>query len=359
MKLFKTNIVVILLLLPILSFANSGNRTGKHTKEKSVHKEFTVLPTTKLEIWNSYGNVDISTWDGDKISVDAQIIVNGNNEQHISSALKQIFIDFTADGNKKKVKIETKGFKYIKQHKEIHYQIKVPKTCPLKVYNNYGNIIIDETDANVEFIASYGSVIADKLKGISYITVSYSQNTKIKFVRTMTAYIYFADFKVEESKQIHINKMQSSNVTIDDIWSLTFSDCDYGTIEVGTIRNGVMGWSEYSTINIKSITGFLPLGFYTKYGSINIEHWDNKNVEFDLYGTRLSLGHTNKTPFDLNLKVKGCIIPTTLESLPKNIQDNLITISEKEYAGYHIKKQSGRKLDIKIAKGILKFKKLD
>lgn len=359
MKLFKTNLLVLLLLFPLLTFANTGKRTGKHTKEKTIHKEFTVLPTTKLEIWNSHGNIDISTWDGDKISIDAHIIVNGNNEQNLTNALKEIQLNFTADDNKKKVKAETKGLGNIKLHKEIHYQIRVPRTCPLWITNHYGNVIIDETDANVDIGVAYGSVIAGKLNGINSVAISYSQNTKIKFARTMTAYVYFADFKVEESRQLHIKKMQSSNISIGEIWSLTFTDCNYGTLEVDSITNGINGSSEYLTTNIKSIKGDLPIIMNAKYGSINIGNWDNLYANFDLYGTRLSLGYSDKIPFDVDLNVKGCIISTTVGALPKTVQGNLITISDKEYSGYHIKKHSGRKLNIKIAKGILRFNKVE
>jgi hypothetical protein len=359
MKLFKTHHFVILLLLPLLTIANTGKPTGKHTKEKTIQKEFKVLPSTRLEVWNKYGNVGISTWDNDKIVIEAHVIVNGNNEQNLTTALKEILLDFSADDNKKKVKVETKGLADIKLHKEIHYQIRVPRTCPLWITNHYGNVIIDDTDANVDIGVAYGSLIAGKLNGINSIAISYSQNTKIKFARTMTAYIYYADFKVEESRQLHIKKMQSSNISIGKIWSLTYLDCNYGTLEVDSITNGINGSSDYLITNIKSITGDLPIIMNAKYGSINIDKWNNKNVAFDLYGTRLTLGYSDTIPFDLGLNVKGCIIPTTVGALPKTVQDNLIMLSEKEYLGYHLKKKSERKLNIKIAKGILRFNKIE
>jgi len=359
MKLFKTNLIVILLLLPLLTIANTGKRTGKHTKEKRIHKEFTVLPTTKLEVWNNYGNINISTWDGDTIIIDSQIIVNGNDEQSIITALKGIYLNFNADDNKKKVKVETRGYKEIKLHKEIHYQIKVPKTCPLFVSNSYGNIIIDETNANVDFGVAYGSVIAGKLNGKTSLAISYSQKTKIEYAKTLTTLAYFADLKIEESKILRIKKMQSSNISIGKVGSLAYNNCNYGTLEIDSIMNSIAGYSEYLTIDIKSITGCLPILLDAKYGSINIDKWDNPKVNFDLYGTRLTLGYSDKTPFDLDLNVKGCIIRTTIGALPKTVQSNLITLSEKEYSGYHIKKKSKRKLKIKIAKGILRFNKIE
>jgi len=359
MKLFKTNLFAILLFLPLLTIANTGKPTGKHTKEKTIQKEFKVLPSTILEVWNKYGNVDISTWDSDKIAIEAHVIVNGNNEQNLTTALKEIQLDFSDDYNKKKVKVETKGLEEIKLHKEIHYQIKVPKTCPLFVSNSYGNIIIDETDASVDFGVAYGSVIAGKLNGKSTLAISYSQKSKIKYARNLTVFTFFADLKIDESMDLFLKKMQSSNVSIGEVWSLTYSNCNYGTLEIDSILWGGYGNGDYLTVNIKSITGRLPMTFDAKYGSINIEKWDNKNTAFDVYGTRLTLGYSNNTPFKLDLNVKGCIIPTTINALPQDVQDNLIEKSIKEYSGYHLKPDTDRKLKITITKGILRFNNVE
>ena len=79
------------------------------------------------------------------------------------------------DDNKKKLKVMTKGVFDTKLHKEIHYQIKVPKINSITVSNYYGDIIIDETDADVNLGAAYGSIIANKLNG-ELATKSFSQN---------------------------------------------------------------------------------------------------------------------------------------------------------------------------------------
>jgi len=363
MKLFKRCCFAILLLLPLLTIANTGKRTGKHTKEKTIHKEYTVLPNTELVVWNSYGNIDIITWDKDKISVDIQIIVNGNNEKKVNDALKQIHIDSNIKSNKKKLLFETKGLHEMKEHKEIHYQIRVPKTSKLGIYNQYGNITINETDGDVFLSAGYGSVIAGRLNSLSsIISTSYSQGSSVDFAKVLVLSSYYADFKIEKADNFKICVMQSSNITAGTIGNLIYEDCNYGTLNIGSVVWGIKGESEYLTTNIGEIKKHkrnLPVNIKAKYGSLNIKKWDVKNANFDVYGTRLSLGYSDEIPFDLNLNVKGCIISTTIGALPKTVQDNLITISEKEYSGYHIKKHSNRKLNIKIAKGTLRFNKVE
>ena len=53
-------LLTLLLVLPLLTFANGWN--GKHTKEKTIHKEYNVSANATLKVNNSYGNLDITTW---------------------------------------------------------------------------------------------------------------------------------------------------------------------------------------------------------------------------------------------------------------------------------------------------------
>lgn len=354
MKQFKL-IYSLLLMLPFLTVANNSKPSGKHTKEKTIQKEFVVNDNTALELYNGYGNVDITTWDGDQIIIEAQILVNGDDEQTVLRDLKKIDVKFYLNKDRKKLKVNTIGFADIKLHKEVHYSIKAPRTMPLFIYNSYGNVIIDETDAHVSLYASYGSVIAGKLNYKAKIGLSYSQDTKIEYAEKLIVSSSFADFKIKDAKVIDITHLQSSNATIDQVANLLYSECVYGTLNVGKVTSVIDGESEYLTTTIEESSGEYPLKIKSKYGSTTIKKWSNKSVDLDIYGTRLTMGYTKEVPFDLDLNVKGCIIQTTVGALPKSVKDNLIEKSIKEYKGYHMKSNSGRNLNIKIAKGILRF----
>ena len=55
------NIIMLALLVPAVRYCN-GDLNGRHTKTKKVNKTYNVSATDMLTIDNSYGNVDISTW---------------------------------------------------------------------------------------------------------------------------------------------------------------------------------------------------------------------------------------------------------------------------------------------------------
>ena len=72
--------IVSLLLLPALIFANEGKFNGKYTKEKTIKKEYNVNANAGLKVTNSYGNIDIVTWNENRTVIEVLIKTNGNDE---------------------------------------------------------------------------------------------------------------------------------------------------------------------------------------------------------------------------------------------------------------------------------------
>ena len=99
MKTICYKIVFALLLVPILGFA--GNEwSGRHTKQKRISKSYTVSPDALLKIENSYGNIDISTWNENRIEIEVIIKTNGNDEEQVIERLKEIDVDFSGSSSR-------------------------------------------------------------------------------------------------------------------------------------------------------------------------------------------------------------------------------------------------------------------
>ena len=88
---FKT--VLLILFLPILVFANHDKFKGKYTKEKTISREYRVNANAKLKVDNSFGNLDIVTWDKNEVVIVVTIITNGNNEEKTQKRLDEIDVD--------------------------------------------------------------------------------------------------------------------------------------------------------------------------------------------------------------------------------------------------------------------------
>ena len=76
-------ILVAFILLPMVALATDRGFKGKHTKEKTIHKEYNVNADALVKINNSYGNIDITTWSENRVVIDVKITTNGNNEEKV------------------------------------------------------------------------------------------------------------------------------------------------------------------------------------------------------------------------------------------------------------------------------------
>ena len=102
--LYKT--LYMLLLVPAFVFANNGKWSGKYTKEKKLHKEYEVSSTATINIDNSYGDIDVVTWNENRVVIDVTITTNGNDEDKVIKKLEGIDVLF--DNSPNRVSAKTK-----------------------------------------------------------------------------------------------------------------------------------------------------------------------------------------------------------------------------------------------------------
>jgi hypothetical protein len=48
---------------------------------KKIHKEIEVIPTALVEIENAFGDLNISSWDENRVVIDVLITVKGRNQK--------------------------------------------------------------------------------------------------------------------------------------------------------------------------------------------------------------------------------------------------------------------------------------
>jgi len=142
MKPIYYKILCLLFLVPAISLGNGdGKLKGKYTKEKSIKKEYTVASDALLKISNDYGNLDITSWDQNKIVLEINIKVNGNDEEKVISKLEDIDVIFEATSqlvsartifNKEDKSWWSKisdNWSGSNLKMEINYTVKVPRTA--------------------------------------------------------------------------------------------------------------------------------------------------------------------------------------------------------------------------------------
>lgn len=309
MKTICYKIVFALLLVPILGFA--GNEwSGRHTKQKKISKSYTVSPDALLKIENSYGNIDISTWNENRIEIEVIIKTNGNDEEKVIERLREIDVDFS--GSSSRVSAITRFEKQDRSwwnnlfgsssnvNMEINYRVKAPVTNNVELSNDYGSIALDRLEGNATIACDYGKLlIGDLLGNRNLLVFDYTRNSQIDFIKRGKIVADYSQFTVGEAGTLEV-VADYTDSNIKKVENLNFT-ADYGSISVDKVRN-LVGEGDYLGTKLGLVYGTVELDL--DYGSARIEKIMKsvQKVEISSDYTGIKIGYDDGSPFRFNIK---------------------------------------------------------
>ncbi|WP_025739869.1 DUF4097 family beta strand repeat-containing protein [Aquimarina pacifica] len=363
MKTLSYNII-ILFFFPLILMSNTHEKLrGKYTKEKTLKKEFTVDKNAVLKISNDYGNLDITSWNENKIVIDVSIKVSGDSENSVIKKLESINVDFSASPQSVYAKTTfSKGDmswweKWTrswngKLNMEINYTVKVPITNHVELDNDYGSITLDKTQGNTKINCDYGQIIlGELLSDENYINIDYTNNSSIAYLKSGKINADYSDFEIENSDQIDLNADYTES-KFKNIKYLNYN-CDYGGLK---IENGgkIIGDSDYVDTKIGNISKELSVN--SDYGSITINQlqpaFESINIKTDY--TSVIIGYETECSFNFSIKASygGIKLDESILVNKKYVKDN-----KKDYQGYYGQSESPSNINISASYGGIKLRK--
>ncbi len=359
MKLLS-RISLLLLLVPAVMLGNDKFK-GKYTKEKTLNKEYSVNANATLEVDNSYGNIDVVTWNENRIVIEVTIRTNGNNEERVQEKLNDIDVQFS--GSSSRVTAETVfkgrknnwswwGSKKNKVSMEINYSIKMPVSNSVDLSNDYGGINLGDLDGTASISCDYGQMNIGELRGDgNYLNFDYTKNSTIDYMKTGKINADYSGFTVRRADRLELNADYSKS-EIDNVNTLEYN-CDYGKLTVGTVGN-MTGQADYLPHNIGTVNGSLDLN--TDYGSITVDRMSSSagdvTIKSDYTGIKLGIASGYNFDFTLDMdygSFKG------KENV--NVQHSSKDGSDRMYSGYHGQSGSGNNIRINSSYGGITFNK--
>ena len=352
---------LLLLLIPALAVANNGKK-GKYTKEKKLNKEFTVNATAGLLVDNSYGNIDIATWNENRTVIEVTITTNGDNEEKVQEKLDEITVEFSGNGSLVTAKTIFKNSKgswsWWSNNKsnvnmEINYKIKLPVKNTVDLNNDYGAINLDRLEGTAKIGCNYGQLIIGELLGDNnYLNFDYTDKSTIAYMKSGKINADYSGFTLEKTEKLELNA-DYTNSEILEVKSLNYNN-DYGKIHVGNAKD-VIGQGDYLSHSFDRISGSLNLN--ADYGSIKIERVTStaKDITINADYTGVRLAFEAGYSFDFIARLSYASL--------KGEEDLNVTKSDKDYTsktyeGYHNIKNSGNKININSSYGGVTFKKI-
>jgi hypothetical protein len=155
----KTQIFNTILVGAVLLFCNIHSNAEQ---VKKVHKSWPISKVTTLAVENKYGNISFVNNRDDSVTIDVSIDTDMETRSGYRIAEQ---IDFSFDFSDGKVKAKTifEDDFHAKQNFTINYIINIPINKNLEVINKYGNVMLDDLNANGNFEIAYGSINGNSL----------------------------------------------------------------------------------------------------------------------------------------------------------------------------------------------------
>ncbi|WP_459209315.1 DUF4097 family beta strand repeat-containing protein [Aquimarina rhabdastrellae] len=361
MKTIYYKLLLLLFIAPAILTANTDKLKGKYTKQKSINKEFTVNSDALLKINNDYGNLDIKSWDQNRIVMEISIKVNGNDEEKVIDKLNNIDVRFSASSTEVSAKTifnrENQSWwdklrgNNNNIHMEINYVVKMPITNHIDLNNDYGSITLDKIKGNATINCDYGQLILGEILGNqNNINFDYTKNSSIEYITQGNITADYSEFFIRKANSIKLNADYTKS-KFDHIENLDYT-CDYGSLKIDRV-SAIKGHGDYLNTTIQSLEK--SMGINANYGSFTTYNLEptisNVNLKTDY--VRISLGYDDAASFDfdINSSYGGITLGNDLEII-KKVKDNI----DKYYQGYKGTKSSGNTIKIRASFGSIKLK---
>lgn len=347
--------------MPFIALANTELTVAKTTKERNIKKTFNVSPNATLKVNNSYGNLDVVTWNENKIAFDVTIRVTGNNEDKVQERLNGIEVEFEASNDmvsaitniEKKKKDWWNWGKKMNLKLEINYIVKMPITGNVDLNNDYGAINLDKLEGRAKLNCDYGKITTKELMADdNEIRFDYSNNCYFEYIKSGRIYADYSGFTVAKIENLQLNADYTKSIV--EVAENVKYNCDYGSLKIENVNN-VEGNGDYLGLRLGNV--FKNVSIRADYGSIKIDRMASKagNVNIDSEFTGITIGHDAGYSFSFDIDLDYCSLR---DSDGFNFTNKEVDHTEKKYNGYYGSKGSGNIIKIKSEYGSVSFKKI-
>ena len=345
-------LLIVLFLIPLAITAT--DKKGKYTKNKVIQKEFKVNKDATLNISNKYGNIDIVTWNENKIAVVVKITTNGDNEDKVKKRLEEITVDFNSSSTNVSAKTlidkNSSSWNFWGKNNnvsiEINYQIKMPVTNNVNLTNDYGGINLDKLEGSSKINCDYGKLnIGELLNSNNTINIDYTNNSTISYMKSGTVNADYSTLKIDKVGNLKLNA-DYSNISFGTISNLDYK-CDYGSLKISSAEN-ITGTSDYMNLTINKLSNSGT--FNLDYGSLKILELvaNLKQLKIQSSYTHIKLGLHPKASFNIiaSLDYGGFKYDNGF-----TFNKEIVKSSSKYYEGYYNSPNLGSQISINSSYG--------
>jgi hypothetical protein len=177
--------MLLVLSAPVMTKAANGD--GDVRKQRLINKHYDVTADDKLKIDNSFGNVVISTWDKNEITVDIEISARASSEERAQEIMNRIDVKDGKDGREIWFKTKVgdirnsnnnggnRGRDDNQRGFYIDYVVHMPASNQLAIENSFGKTEVPAFKGLVTLTSKFGSLNTGKLDNVDQIDVEFGK----------------------------------------------------------------------------------------------------------------------------------------------------------------------------------------
>ncbi|NJW52617.1 DUF4097 family beta strand repeat-containing protein [Salinimicrobium oceani] len=362
MKTTLYKALLLFFLVPAVACAE-GDFKGRHTKQKRIKKEFKVSANDLLKINNSYGNIDIVTWDQNRVEIEVLVRTNGNDEEKVERKLREIDVIFNQSNGQVSAKTifeKESGGSFFSSlfggssnvSMEINYRIKAPVTNQVDLSNDYGSINLDKLKGDARISCDYGRILVGELHGSNnYLSFDYTRNSSIGYVKRAKINADYSEFTIDDAGTIDLSADYTDSRFV-KVENLSFRN-DYGSLKVEKLRN-LKGSGDYLGIKLGFVYSSLDISM--DYGSLAIDKVmpGLKELRINSDYTGIKIGYDRDASFNFDVKTEyGGVNGISNSNFTVNKRNQ--SGSENHYQGYYGTSNSGGNISISSSYGSVSF----
>jgi hypothetical protein len=329
-----------------ISIMAQATSIGKQDFSKDIHKEFSVDSDATIDLMNKYGNVNIETTSGSQVVIDVRILVEASNQDKANDIFDRINIDFSNSSQyvKAETNISTKNTGWFKRwwnggsknSFKIHYVVKMPESCELKLSNKYGDSFVGDLGNRATVVIKYGAIEMKNVDGLLNLEVKYGKGS-IGMAKDVDLILGYSKFNMESTDDLDLSlsystlnlsqaatvdaEMKYSNLRIENA-DLISMDSKYDDIEIEN-TDEVQLDSKYTSVDIQNLHG--KGSFDMGYGGLKVRNlvssFQSMNIETNYTGVKIYID--DRTEFVLDAvteyaSVKAPDLNTTIDIRKNN-----------------------------------------
>lgn len=332
---------------------------GKYSKEKTIKKEYNVNADALFVVNNSYGNLNITSWNENRVMIEVQIKANGNDEEEVLERLDEINVEFESSASMVSARTQfgdhNSNWSWFWGKRkdvsvQVNYTIKLPVKNNLNLSNDYGSIYLDRIDGQAKISCDYGKMDIGELRGgNNELRFDYTTQSTFDYIESAEILADYSVFSIEKAGDLTI-RADYTNGVVEEMSNLSYTS-DYGSILVKNVNN-VEGNGDYVGVKLGNVHGNVSIN--NDYGSLKIDRLAPEvgNVKIRTAYTGVKIGYAPLYYFDFEITAQYAGVSGKEDFEINHSQEKS---TEKYYTGYYGKENSGNRLSISSDYGSITF----